>query len=283
MEFHRARSVEEALSLLVEFGDEARLLAGGTDVMVQYLRGEMAPAALIHIEGIADLDTISSNGRTVVGALATHRTLGAHQLVRRSHPALAAAARTVGGWQTQSVGTVGGNICNASPAADTAPPLLVSDAHVTLASQAGRRRIALTEFFVGRRRTAAAPDEIVIEIDVEPLGESQGEVYLKVGRRGAMEVAQVGLALRLGFDGEAVGSARVAVCSVAPTPRRVPAAEEVLIGSTLEAAALDAAAAALRAAASPIDDARASAAYRTRILRGLLGRAADACREQVAS
>ncbi len=281
MEFRRAHTVDEALHFLAELGPGARVLAGGTDVMVQYLHGDVVPEALVHIEQLPGLGHLESDGRTRVGPLVTHRTLGRDPGVASAHPALAAAARTVGGWQTQSVGTIGGNLCNASPAADTAPALLVADGAVTLSSRHAQRRVALRDFFVGRRRTVLAPDELLVGIDLEPLPAGAGEIYLKLGRRGAMEVALVGLALRLSFDGDgAVTDARVATCSVAPTPQRVPAAEAALIGTRLDGAALDAAGEELRSAASPIDDARASASYRVRTLRGLLGRAAAHCREQ---
>jgi len=276
--------MDEALDLLGELGDDARIIAGGTDVVIQYLQGEIAPQVLVHIEGIGDLETVSLNHRTTLGPLLTHRTIAIDAALAAAHPALAASARTVGGWQTQAVGTIGGNVCNASPAADTVPPLLVADAHVTLASRLGRRRVTLTDFLVDRRQTVMDADEMLIAIDLTPLPAGAGEVYLKLGRRGAMEVALVGLAVRIGFSPDGtVDSARVAFCSVAPTPRRVPEAEEALIGSRLDLPALAAAGEALRAAASPIDDARASASYRMRTLGGLLERAAIRCREAVAS
>lgn len=284
MEFRRVRTVDEAIDALGELGSEARVLAGGTDVMVQYLRGEIAPGALLHIERIPGLGGVARNGRTRLGPLVTHRNLGNDPSIVAAHPALAAAARTVGGWQTQAVGTVGGNLCNASPAADTAPALLIADAAVTLLSRRGERQVALRDFFLGRRQTVLAPDELLVDIHLEPLPAGAGEVYLKLGRRGAMEVALVGLAVRLAFDaGGTVTDARVATCSMAPTPRRMPEAEEALTGSRLEAAALDTAGEALRIAAAPIDDARASAAYRVRTLRGLLERAAASCREVAAA
>lgn len=280
MQFRRVRTLEEALHVLTELGDDALTLAGGTDVMIQYLHGEIAPEALVHIEGIGELATVSLNGRTTLGPLVTHRALVTDEALGTAHPALAASARTVGGWQTQAVGTIGGNICNASPAADTVPPLLVADAHVTLVSRRGERRVPLTDFFLDRRKTVLGPDELLTAIDLDPLRTGAGEVYLKLGRRGAMEVALVGIAVRLGFAGDGtVGSARIALSSVAPTPRRVPDAEAALIGSRLDADALDAAGEALRAAAHPIDDARASASYRRRTLRGLFERAAIQCRE----
>lgn len=280
MQFRRARTLDEALDLLAELGDEAQILAGGTDVMIQYLDGQITPGALVHIEGIEQLAAASVNHRTTLGPLTTHRTLATDETFVTAHPALAASAGMVGGWQTQAVGTIGGNICNASPAADTVPPLLVADAQLTLASRRGQRRVPLTDFFVDRRQTVLEPDELLTAIELDPLPRGAGEVYLKLGRRGAMEVALVGLAVRLGFASDgAVDSAGIAVCSIAPTPRRVPDAEAALIGSRLEPAALDAAGEALRAAASPIDDARASASYRLRTLRGLLERASARCRE----
>ncbi len=278
MRFCRARGLDEALELLREWGEDGCLLAGGTDVMAQYNRGEIAPGAFIHIEGIAPLSSIFTNGRTSIGSLTTHCGLAAHAEIACRHPAVASAARLVGGWQTQAVGTVGGNICNASPAADLVPPLLVADAHVTLASKGGERRVPLDQFFMDRRATARRPDELLTAIDLEPLPAGSAEIYVKLGRRGAMDVAIVGLALRLGLRGDGtIETAGVAVCSVAATPRRVPEAEAALVGARLEADALAAAGQALAAAATPIDDARGTASYRRRMLPRLLQQAAMRC------
>ena len=280
MQFCRATTLDEALRARREWGDDGQLLAGGTDVMVQFLHGEISPGALIHIEAIESLSALSVNGRTSLGALTTHRTIATTASLRARHPALAAAAATVGGWQTQVKGTIGGNICNASPAADTVPALLVGDAHVTLTSAAGERRLPLGDFILDRRSTALAADELLTSVDLEPVPDGSAEVYLKLGRRGAMEVALVGLAVRLGFaENGSVGDARVALCSVGPVPRRVPDAEAALVGSTLTTEALDESGAALLCAATPIDDARSSANYRRRTLRGLLERAARHCEE----
>ena len=281
MQFCRATTLDEAVQARADWGDDGRLLAGGTDLMMQFLHGEVTPGALIHIERIASLSNVSTDGRTSLGALTTHRTMATTDRLIERHPALARAAATVGGWQTQTKGTVGGNICNASPAADTVPPLLVGDAHVTLVSAAGERRLPLGDFILGRRSTALAADELLTAVDLEPLPEGAAEVYLKLGRRGAMEVALVGLAVRLGFSDDGVVSyARVAVCSLGPVPRRVPDAENALIGSSLTPDALEEAGGALLAAAAPIDDARTSANYRRRTLRGLLERATTHCQEE---
>ena len=277
-EFIEVRELAEALVVLDERGQDVTLLAGGTDVMVQYLRGDIRPAVLLHIANVAELRRIDVDGGTDVGSAVSHAQLGRSPEIRRFHPALAEAAATVGGIQTQNVGTIGGNIVNASPAADLAPALLVANASVTLASRSRRREMPLQDFLLGRRSTSREPDEIVTRVSLEKLPPRSGETYLKVGRRRAMEVAVVGVAVRLTFDLESrVSDARIAVCSAAPTPFRATEAERRLIGSALDAAAVAEASELLRVAASPIDDARATAAYRARVLPPLLVRAVDRC------
>lgn len=280
MDFRSYQTETETLAVIAEFGDDARILAGGTDLMIQYQRGEINPAVLVHIERIADLRGVSVDGLVNIGALTTHRQLCTNEHIRRHFPALAEAATTVGGWQTQEAGTIGGNLCNASPAADTVPPLLVSDAVVQLVSSRERRSIALDKFLLGRRRTARQPDELLASIELVPPPPHTGEVYLKVGRRRAMEVALVGLAVRLtiGDDGATVIDARIAVCSVGPRPFRAAEAEAGLLGSRLESGVVAEAGQLLTQEAEPIDDFRASASYRRRVLTPLLGRAVEACR-----
>ena len=281
MEFRAATTVAEAVAGLAELGDAAQVLAGGTDVMIQHMRREITPAVLLHIGRIPGLDAIAVDGRAVIGPLATHRALGSDPSVRAALPALAEAAVTVGGWQTQEVGTVGGNLCNASPAADTAPPLLVADARLTLTGPDGDREVAIEEFFKGRRLTERQSDELLTLIDAEPAGPGTGETYLKLGRRSAMEVAVVGLAMRLTLDPEGlVERARVAAASVGPRPFRAVEAEEVLQGSRLDDARIAEAGRALAGAASPIDDARATASYRLMVLPGMLARAVAICRDR---
>ncbi len=249
--------------------------------MIQYSRGELTPRVLLHIERLDELRGLRWNGRLEVGALTTHYHLANDPDLRRSLPALAEAAATVGGWQTQAVGTVGGNICNASPAADLMPPLLVGDALVTLESVEGAQTMALEDFLVGRRQTALSPRELLTAVSVEPVGTRAGEVYLKVGRRGAMEVAIVGMAVRIGFDDEGtIDRARIALCSVAPKPYRDRRVEEALLGTGGEPEAVAAAGRALAAGATPIDDARSIASYRTAVLAPLLERAVGICMDR---
>ncbi|MGH8916304.1 MAG: FAD binding domain-containing protein [Acidimicrobiia bacterium] len=275
-DFRSAHSLDEALAALGELGEAATILAGGTDVMIQHLRGEIAPECLLHIENVTELKDVTSSADVLtVGSMVTHRRVGRDKELAARLPALAEACLTVGGWQTQAVGTVVGNLCNASPAADTVPALLTADAVVHLASKNETRTIPVREFVTGRRSNAARSDELVTALDLQACRPGSGEVYLKVAPRTAMEVAVVGLAVRLTLDGGYVTDARVAAGAIAPIPFRAPEAEGILTGSELEPDAVDEAAHLLASRARPIDDPRANASYRHKVIRRLLRRAVD--------
>lgn len=267
-------TTDEALATLQELGSSATVLAGGTDIMVQLQAGQIQPDTLLHIGNLDELRGIDRGDNAVgIGSLVTHHQVATDPELSARLPALAEACSTIGGWQTQEVGTLGGNVCNASPAADTIAPLLVADASVTLASTDGTRSMSLAEFILGRRSTAARPEELLTRLDVKPRDAGTGEVYLKVAPRTAMEVAVVGLAVRLSMTDGRVTDARFAAAAVAPVPFRSAAAEQVLIGSRLEPEAVEEASRLLTAEAQPIDDARASASYRRMVLQRLVGRA----------
>ena len=277
MGFHAAATVDDALGALADLGDRARILAGGTDVMIQRMTGQLSTdETLVWIGGIEALRGIDEGEGTIrIGALTTHREIAASEVIRRHLPSFAEAAETVGGWQTQQVGTIGGNLCNASPAADLAAPVLMSDAEMVIAGVEGERRVAASEFFKGRRETAVGPTEILTAIEVPLPSEGSWERYSKVGRRSAMEVAIVGLAARLTIADGIVSDARLAFCSVAVRPIRATAAEQAHVGRAPDG---DAAAEAARLAAeqvTPIDDQRATADYRRRVAGNLV---ADAVR-----
>jgi carbon-monoxide dehydrogenase medium subunit len=280
MELHAADSLDTALDVLSRHGERCQVLAGGTDVMIQLGRGEIAPSLLLHIERLDELRTVASNGSTRIGALVTHRALATGAL-GTGYRAVAESAGTVGGLQTQAVGTLGGNVCNGSPAADTLPALLVHDAEVTLRSADGERSVPLERFVVGRRATTRSPDELLTAVTLAAQLPRSGDVYLKVGRRSAMEVAIVGLAMRLTFDGAGtITDARVAAAAVAPRPVRSTAAEAALVGSRGEAGAVRTAADALLAGIDPVDDVRGTATYRRRVIPGLMDRAVRICAQR---
>lgn len=273
MEFRSVASLDEALALLDARGNDAALLAGGTDLMIQLRRGELAPRLLVHIERLEDLSQITPGAAPAIGALATHRAISRSPVLRARHGGLCAAAASVGAWQTQSVGTIGGNISNASPAADTVPPLLVHGATVRLASaRRGERTVALERFLIGRRRASREPDEMVLGLSLETVPERTADIYVKVGRRQAMEVAVVGVAVRLSLasDGRTVEEARIATCAVGPVPSRAPGLERALRGQPLTPEVLRAAGEMLSTGIEPIDDARASARYRRAVVARVL-------------
>lgn len=281
--FIDAPDLDAALETLSSHGEELTVLAGGTDVMVQYLRGDIRPAGLLHVRRLRELRDRELGERSRLGALTTHWQIRTDADVRRRHPALAEAAATVGGRQTQNVGTLAGNVVNASPAADLLPVLLVSGAAVELAAVGGRRELRLDDFVLGRRETARRPDELVTALTLEPLSPRSAETYLKLGRRHAMEVAIVGLALRLtlGADGS-VADVRIALGSVGPKAFRCTEAEARLRAGPLNATTVGEAGALVMAAAAPIDDVRATAAYRQRVLPALLAHAVESCRRTAA-
>lgn len=286
MEFHRAEAVDRALEVLAKFEDRAQLLAGGTVVMRQLSRGELEPAALIHIGALRpELSGVArAEAGVELGALTTLWELREDPLIESEYRSIGQAAASVGSWQTQSVATIGGNVCAAAPGADLVPPLLVHGATVTLKSaRRGERCLALSEFLRAPGQTAREPDELVTSFSLDPAPDASADVYLKVGRRGAMESAIVGLAARLCFDrgGTEIVNARLATCAAGPIPARAREAERRLVGPLDPSPfppRLAAAGEALANEATPVDDARASASYRRALAPRLLHQAVRACR-----
>jgi carbon-monoxide dehydrogenase medium subunit len=279
MEFRSVETEEAAIEQLSKLGDDARILAGGTDLVLQHSRGEVHAGVMLHIGNVQTLRQITVADDTVaIGALTTHLDVQRDCRVAARFPALAEAAATVGGWQTQAAGTLGGNVCNASPAADTIPPLLVADAEVELVAERGMRVMPLEEFVVGRRQISRDPDELLTCLRLPLPPARTGAVYLKVAPRRAMEVALVGLAVRItqGTDG-LVTDARIAVCAAGPRPFRARSAERAFLGAAPVGSASAEAGRLLAEEVRPIDDARATARYRRQVIPALLERAIDMC------
>jgi CO/xanthine dehydrogenase FAD-binding subunit len=273
----RPATLAEALALLSREPD-AQPLAGGTDLVVQLRDGRRHVSTLVDL-GALDLAQISmTDGSLVLGAATPMEALAAHPLVRKHVPALACAAAQVGAWPIQCRATLGGNLANASPAADTAPALLIADAEVVLASVAGERRLPLQRFFLAPGRTALATGELIVAVAI-PLappapGLRRHESFTKVGPRREQIIAVASLAARLDVarSGE-IADARVALGSVAPTPVRAAETERSLLGRRLDEAVRREAARVLQRNIAPIDDVRAPARYRRIATAVLLDRA----------
>ena len=253
------RTLDEALRLKAERPD-ARCILGGTDVLVELTFGESRPEAIVNLAELVELRGWSwEDGRFRLGAALTYTEAMAAPLAHEL-PALAEASRTVGSPQIRNRGTIGGNLGTASPAGDALPPLLAERAEVELASVRGVRTLPLEEFLLGVKRTALAPDELVTAVHLTPCGGPQ--TFMKVGVRNAMVIAICSLCVVV--DREA-GEVRAAFGSAAETARRVTVPLD-------EAPSLPDA---VVAAAAPIDDVRATAAYRRHALRVLAGRALE--------
>ncbi|MEI6450056.1 MAG: xanthine dehydrogenase family protein subunit M [Actinomycetes bacterium] len=264
------RSLDEVWDLLDRHPGAAPY-AGGTDLLVAIAEGKRSPAALVCLERVGELGGVEERGdRVWLGAAATYSRLLGSPLVQQELPLLCRAMRTVGSPPVRHMGTLGGNVVTASPAGDTLPPLHVLGAEVELASRFSRRLLPIADFVVGPGATRLAPGELLLGVAVPKPPASAVGHHEKVGRRKALACAVASLAaiLDLAEDG-IVRSARLAWGSVGPTVVRVPEVEAALAGRRLERGLLASLAPAVERAVAPIDDVRASAAYR-RVVSGLL-------------
>jgi xanthine dehydrogenase iron-sulfur cluster and FAD-binding subunit A len=260
--FFRPATLTEALHLFAAH-PEARLVAGGTDLVVELSRGVRPTDTLIDLTAIVELEGIQADETLItIGALATHNDIVASaECVRRALP-LAQACWEVGAPPIRTRATVAGNLVTASPANDTITPLIALGAEVMLIGRNGERTLPLAEFYLGVRRTALASGEILRAIRVPALQANQRGVFRKLGLRRAQAISVVNAAVVLTFDGRQVSAARIALGCVAPTIVRAGAAEAALVGRALDAATIAEVARLATLAASPIDDVRGSADYR---------------------
>jgi xanthine dehydrogenase iron-sulfur cluster and FAD-binding subunit A len=273
---------QEALRLLAEHAPSARLIAGGTDLVLELAQGSGSTPALIDITRAHGLDLIheTKDGAIHLGPLVTHNQVISSAVCLNHALPLAQACLSVGSAQIRNRATVAGNLITASPANDTITPLMALDARITLASsQRGERTIPLRSFYCGVRRTSLLPDEMMTDIAFAPLAGNERGMFIKLGLRRAMAIAVANVAVVLAFDEERVIGARIALGSVAPTVLRAPEAEASLIGQPLSDAVIERAAGLCAAAARPIDDVRATADYRRRIVKALIQKALGTVRE----
>ncbi len=280
--YYTPATLEEAARLLAEHGDSARIIAGGTDIILELERG-LRPGltTLIDITRIPGLDaiTLGDDGLIHIGPLATHNHVVASELIRQRALPLAQASWWEASPQIRNRATVAGNLITASPANDTITPLVALDASVTLLSTEGERTVPLREFYEGVRRTAMRPGEILSDISFAPLDPPAGRgMFIKLGLRRAQAISVVDVAVVLHFDGDTIESASIAQGAVAPTIITSPEAETFLVGKTLDDATTDRAAELAAEAATPISDVRGSAEYRRDMIRVLTRRALRAIR-----
>ncbi len=264
-EYLAPRTVEEAVELLSKYGEEAKVLAGGTDLLVRMKQGVLRPKYLISINRIKELNYIEDRGDHVaIGAATKLRALERSGLIKELFPALHEAVESMAGVQIRNMGTIGGNLCNASPAADTAPPLLVFEAEVVIAGPNGRRVVPITQFFIGPGKTVMARNELLVEVRVPKPVKPTGSAFMKIARV-AMDLAKVNIAVALRMNGNVVEDVKVALGSVAPTPMRAYRTEEFLKGKELTEDVMWEAAKIVRTEVKPITDIRSTAEYRREV------------------
>jgi xanthine dehydrogenase iron-sulfur cluster and FAD-binding subunit A len=275
--YYTPTSVEGALCLLAEHGSEARVVAGGTDLLIELERGLRAASVLIDVTRVPGLDGISlDEGVLHLGPLVTHNRLVASRTVVEGIFPLAQAAWTVGGPAIRNRGTLGGNLITASPANDTIPALRALGATVTLRSVRGERVLPLRDFYQGVRRVDMAPEEMLVDVQVPVMAAGERGVFVKLGLRQALAISVINAAVVLRLENGTVTRARITLGSVAPTIIRAPEAEGILVGGPLSDEQIERAANLAAEAAAPIDDIRSGADYRRRMVRVLVGRALSA-------
>jgi xanthine dehydrogenase iron-sulfur cluster and FAD-binding subunit A len=274
-QYYSVSRLSEALELLAQHKNRARVVAGGTDLLLEIERGQRKDVdVLIDISRVLGLDEIRLHGDEIhLGPLVTHNQVVSSELtVARALP-LAQACWEVGAPQIRNRATVAGNIITGSPANDTITPLMALDASVRLASVEGERSVPLSAFYTGVRRTVMRPDEMLTGIAFPALAANERGMFIKLGLRRAQAISVINVAVVLAFDGDTVTRAAITLGSVAPTIIHAATAEQALLGKTLTRDQIASAARLAAAAPSPIDDIRGTAVYRIEMVRVLVGRA----------
>jgi CO/xanthine dehydrogenase FAD-binding subunit len=274
-EYHAPETIDEAVRLLSAKG--ARPLAGGTDIVVQMKERATRfpyPETIVSLDRVSELRGIEADGDGVrIGAGASMTDVATNATISERYPALTEGAGVVGSLQTMNMATIGGNVCNAAPSADTAPPLLVYDAKAVIVGPGGRRTLPLSEFFRGPGLTALEPHELLAELRLPAQAAHTGSTYERNTPRKQMDIAVVGVAIALTLSGDTIETARIALGAVAPTPIRASAAEAALNGQqAVSDTFAKAAEAAATQDASPIDDIRASATFRRHLVKVMTSR-----------
>ncbi len=226
-------SVEDCLKILAQRGAQAKLLAGGTDLLPQMKNGVLRPALVVDLSGIARVRQVQNGNGLRIGSAATARELELNPALGGAYRSIAESAALVGSIQVRNLATVGGNLCNAAPSADMAPPLVALEAQAVIAGPGGERRVPMADFFTGVRKTVLAPNELLVELIVPPPGPHSGGQYLRHTPRRELDIAVVGVASQLTLANGRCTKARIALASVAPTPVRATAAERALEGQAV--------------------------------------------------
>ncbi len=274
MQYVAPTTVGEACSLLAD-NPGSRVFAGATDLVPQMRTGRLEPSVMVDLKRIERLMSVShADGRWTVGAATPASDLTHNAEFTTMHPGISEGAGLIGSDQIQNRSSLGGNLCNGSPAADSVPAMIASGARAVIAGAGGERTVLVADVVTGPGQTSLSADEFIVEFEIDDPPANTGDAYLRMIPRTEMDIAVVGAAVRLTMDGDTVSAASVVLGAVAPTAVRVPDAEAALIGSSLDDDTLAAVATAASAACNPIDDKRGTIEYRTQVAGVLAKRAA---------
>jgi carbon-monoxide dehydrogenase medium subunit len=268
------QTLDEAIAAFAAAGSAARIMAGGTDLLVQMRSGTLRPGLIVDIKKIAEMTSIAetTDGGFRVGAAVSGAELAEHPRFGKVWPGVLEAVNLIGSKQVQGRASAGGNLCNGSPAGDSVPAMVAAGAIVTVQGPDGRREIPVEKVPAGPGRTHLRPGEILVSFTLPPRPSGSGDAYLRMIPRTEMDIAVVGCGVNLTLKGGICTVARVGLGAVAPTVLLVEEASKALIGSKLDDVAVGAAASACSAACRPIDDKRGTIVYRTKIAGVLLKR-----------
>ena len=276
MRYQAPKTLEQAIALLAGANGKARILAGGTDLLIQMRSGRADPELVVDIKAIAEMRSIAADaGSYRVGAALTCMELIEIKAFAQAWPGIVDGAKYIGSIQVKGRATLGGNLCNASPAADGVPALIAAGAVACIAGPNGRREVPVADFATGPGKTLLAPGELLVSVLLPRRAPRSGDAYLRFTPRTEMDIAVVGAAVNLTLDDKGVCShARVSLGAVAARALLVPEAAAALIGTKVDDAALDRLAAAASAACRPIDDKRGTREFRIKVAGVMARRAA---------
>ncbi|MEW6348270.1 MAG: FAD binding domain-containing protein [Thermodesulfobacteriota bacterium] len=278
-QYLKPTSVREAQELLSHFGEKAKIIAGGTDLMVQWKKKLISPEAMISVRNVPELNFVRVDQGLAIGSATTHRSLETNPEVRRLFPVITDAVDNLGSVQVRNSATIGGNICNAAPSADTAPPLLVLDAVVSIAGKEGTTSVPISEFFGGPSRTVLKPGQLVTDFAIPAPAPNTGMAYWKHSRRKAMDLPMLGVAVLLSLEDDlrTCRKARIALGVSAPVPMRAKQAEAFLEGKSIDESVLTEAGKIAVQEAKPRTTIRASEWYRRELIPVLVKRTGLIC------
>jgi CO/xanthine dehydrogenase FAD-binding subunit len=282
IQYRVAKNVKDAVAQMVAAKGKGYILAGGTDLLVQMKSGMREPGTIVDVKKIPEMVSIvEKDGSFTIGAAAPAAVIGEHKKLKKAWPGVVEAINLIGSTQVQGRASAGGNLCNASPAADSVPALVAAGAVATIHGPNGKRQIPVEQFCAGPGKTTLKNGEILVSITLPKRPKNASDAYLRLIPRTEMDIAVVGCGVSLTMKGDTVADARVGLGAVAPTVLVVDKAAKALIGSKLDDAALEAAAKACSDACKPIDDKRGTIKYRTKIAGVLLKRAAMIARDRI--